>query len=208
MRRRLWLGAALLTVLVTTGCSGVGSTTSGSAPTEPAATHVMPDGTVMDGVEHEGHGTSADSAVGPSEAARMVCAGEVPDAVAGMFELTGSIPLTSSWAAPLFTCTYDIEGTPLVLTVYDATDETDGARHFDELRAQYPQAQDIEGMASLGLPSFATGDGRVAFMRDGKTLFVDATALPTGVGADKTQTPAEAAYAVASAVLVCWTHHS
>jgi hypothetical protein len=207
MRRTTLLAALAIPLLLLTGCSAAAESDGAGSDAGSAPTHVMPDGSVMDGAEHEDH-DSPEPSEGPSEAARMVCAGEVTDAIAGMFELEDSIPVTSSWASPMFTCTYDIKGSPLVLTVYDATDETEGEQHFAEVEQSYPTATKIDGMASLGLPSFATGDGIVSFVRDGKTLLVDATKLPVGVGADPTQTPAESAYAVASAVLVCWTHHT
>jgi hypothetical protein len=59
-------------------------------------------------------------------------------------------------------------------------------------------------MASFGFPAFETPRGDVGFIKDDKTLWVDATRLsggdlPTG------QTRQDVAYGVAAAVIGCWT---
>lgn len=137
----------------------------------------------------------------------MVCEGQVVTSVADVLGLESELSPSSSWDKPMFTCTYDVDGKPLVLSVHDATDEADGQKHFDELQKSFENAEDIKGMAGLGMPSFSTGDGIVAFLRDGKTLMVDATALPNGLGPNGSKNQDDAAYAIASAVLVCWVEH-
>jgi hypothetical protein len=226
MARTTRKSATLLTTLAVaslllSGCAAA----SGEPAQSPAApSHTMPDGTVMDGAEHDAHGedaahetegaahgedaaheTGMTDAQGASEAALMVCEGQVVTSAAQIFDLEASATPSSSWDSPLFTCTYDVDGAPVVLTVHDVTDAAAGQEHFDALQ-QTLGAEDIEGMLGLGLPSFSTGDGVVAFLRDGKTLTVDATALPDGFAGDAT-TQDEAAYAIASAVLTCWVEH-
>lgn len=216
MARSTWLGAIAVTALLLTGCAGA------AAPQpSPAPSHTMPDGSVMSGAEHEGHETepSADDsqaddshdagvhesgADAPSPAAEMVCAGQVVTAVTATFRLDDQAASVASWDAPDFTCTYDVEGSPLVLTVHDATDVAAGEQHYAGLQ-QGLGAEDIDGLLGLGLPSFSTGEGVVGFLRDGKTLTVDATALPAGFAGDMTRD--EAAYAIATAVLGCWVEH-
>ena len=56
----------------------------------------------------------------------------------------------------------------------------------------------------MGLPSFATPDGNVAFLKDGKTLRVDASGLPATT-LPQGSSNGEVAYAVAAAVVGCWT---
>lgn len=218
MARTTWLGIVAAAALLTTGCASAAP--AAPRPT-PAASHTMPDGTVMSGAEHEGHGADqhgaashgtdehghagADDGQGPSAAARMVCAGQVVTAAATIFALEGTAEPASSWDAPMYSCTFDVDGAPLVLTVHDVTDAGAGRAHFDALQSTL-RAEQIEGMLGLGLPSFSTGDGVVGFLRDGKTLTVDATALPEGFG-DGARTQDEAAYALASAVLTCWVEH-
>lgn len=230
MARKTWLGIVAAAALLTTGCAGAAAETPEPAP---APSHTMPDGTVMSGAEHEGHGeshgdehgdeghgaehegdgdgTHGDAAHehegdGPSAAAQMVCGGQVDTAAAAILALEGDVEPASSWEAPMFTCSYDVDGAPVVLTVHDVTDAGAGQAHFDALQTTL-RAEEIEGMLGLGLPSFSTGDGVVGFLRDGKTLTVDATALPDGFG-DGARTQDQAAYALASAVLTCWVEHS
>lgn len=220
MAHKIWLGAVAAASLLLIGCAAMAAEPSAT----PEASHTMPDGTVMPGSEHEGHGGATagasgehdgehasaagdahDSEHGPSEAARMICDGQVVTSVASILQLEGDVTPSSAWEAPTFSCTYDIDGEPLVLTVHDVTDAAAGREHFDALQEDLG-AEEIEGMLGLGLPSFSTGDGVVAFLRDGKTLTVDATALPDGFAGDAT-THDEAAYAIASAVLTCWVEH-
>ena len=138
----------------------------------------------------------------------MVCTGQVVTAITKIFGLDDEPTPTPAWDAPVYSCAYEVDGSPLELSVHDATEVSDGEAHFAELRDGLESAEDIEGLLGLGLPSFSTGDGIVAFLRDGKTLVVDATALPSGLGPDGTRTQDQVAYAVASAVLTCWVDHS
>lgn len=213
MYRRKWFGLIAIASLLMTGC-GAAASESPESP-KPQSSHTMADGSVMSGSEHEGHagGPGASepgpaSSQGPSEAARMVCNGQVVESVSDVVGLEGELTPSSSWKKPMFTCTYEIDGKPLVLSVHDATDEATGKKHFADLQKSFDNAKDIEGMAGLGMPSFATGDGHVAFLRDGKTLLVDTTALPDGLGPNGSKTQHDAAYALASAVLVCWVEHN
>ncbi len=108
----------------------------------------------------------------------------------------------------MFTCTYEIDGQPLMLSVHDATNQEAGNEYFAALQNRTDNAATLDGTLGLGMQSFSTGAGIVAFMRDGKTLLVDATALPAGLGADKTTTQSQAAYSIATAVLLCWVEHN
>ncbi|GEK79654.1 hypothetical protein [Agrococcus baldri] len=210
--RAAWLCAIAASAVLLSGCA---SATAEPAEPAPQPSHTMPDGTVMSGAEHAEHADGAEhgdggehhasDGEGPSAAAEMVCGGQVATAAASMLGLEGTPEPSSSWDAPMFTCTYEVDGAPIVLTVHDVTDADEGQQHFDELQASLG-AEEIEGMLGLGLPSFSTGDGVVGFLRDGKTLTVDATALPDGF-ADGSMTQDGAAYALASAVLVCWVEH-
>ena len=202
MDRRTWLGAAAVVSLLLTGCAA--SAASTPALPDPKASHPMPDGTEMPGSEHDAHASEG----GPSEAAQMVCAGQVVTAITKILGLEDEPTPAPAWEEPVYSCTYEVDGGPLELSVYDAIEESDGEAHFAELRGGLENAEDIEGLLGLGLPSFSTGDGVVAFLRDGKTLVVDATALPAGLGPDGTRTQDDVAYAVASAVLTCWVDHS
>ena len=205
MQNRRWLVATAVATLLMTGCAGTAPQAQSGPNPEPA--HVMPDGTVMSGSEHEDHETDHENEHGPSVAAQMICAGQVVTAVANVLGLGSEVSPSSSWEKPMFTCTYEIDGQPLVLSVHDATNQAEGEEYFVALQSSMDNAATMEGTLGLGMRSFSTGEGIVAFMRDGKTLLVDATALPAGLGADKTTTQSQAAYAIATAVLVCWVEH-
>lgn len=215
---KAWLTTLAVASLLLSGCAASAAETPQPAGAEspaaatPAPSHTMPDGTVMAGAEHgmsedehEGHDSEATDAREPSDAAAMICSGQVVTSAVSILGIDGTATPSSTWDAPMYTCTYDVDGAPVVLTVHDTTDPAAGEAHFDELQASLG-AHEIEGLLDLGLPSFSTGDGVVGFLRDGKTLLVDATALPDGFG-DGSRNQDGAAYAMASAVLVCWTHH-
>ncbi len=206
MDLRTRLAAVAVAALLLTGCASATPAPDGSVAGAPAAeaTHTMSDGSVMAGSEHGAHG--ARGAEEPSDAAQMICAGQVTRAITSMLDLQGEVEPTSTWNEPTFTCTYDIDGAPLMLSVDDATDLEAGEAHFDGLQGTVEGARDIEGLLALGMPAFTTDAGIVAFLRDGKTLLVDATRLPSEL-AGGTMTRDEVAYAVASAVLVCWVEH-
>ena len=142
----------------------------------------------------------------PTASATMVCRdGEVRGAVRRTFSPGRNAHRAEHWsAAPrLLTCSYALRGGPLVLSVQDAVDAASGHAYFGRLR-RHLAAHRIAGMESLGLPGYETAAGDVLFLKDGKTLHVDATrvraaSLPDGY--DRS----DAAYAIASAVLACWS---
>ena len=85
----------------------------------------------------------------------------------------------------------------------DLTAAVPGRTYFDHLRHQSAGAIPISGMESFGLLAFETTSGQVAFLKDDKTLLVDATGLsprrlPSGTSRQ------DVAYAVAAAVIGCW----
>ncbi|WP_207457431.1 hypothetical protein [Desertivibrio insolitus] len=201
MPRTTWLAALAAASLLLTGC---GAQAQAAPAAEPS--HVMPDGSVMPGAEHGDHGAH-ESEYGPSEAAQMICDGQVVTAVGEILGVDAAPVPSSTWQEPTFTCSYDVDGAPLVLSVHDATEVAEGEAHFSELQGSLAGAETIPGLAGLGMPAFSTGDGVVGFLRDGKTLLVDATALPDGLGASGTKTRDDVAYGTAAAVLVCWVEH-
>lgn len=212
--RSTMVRSMLLTLLVVPlgACSAAGGTSDADRGAG-SESHTMADGAVMDGERHvhdDGH-THGDSPgdgapVGPSAAARMICTGQVVEDVTRVMGLERAVEPESSWTKPMFTCTFGLPAGPLVLSVHDAADPTTGEAHFRTLRASRADATPINGVYSLGLPAYETADGTVAFVKDGRTLEVDATAL-RGLPASQELTRTEIAYAVAASVLACWTEH-
>ena len=180
-----------------------------------AATAVLAIGTLAVGcgsqhVEHEDHhhATAMDMSDmnRPSEPAAMICSDETRDAVRRTFALSSPPHSTDSWHKQqmLYSCLYDVRGSRLTLSVYDAMDAAAGRSHFDRLRSQLPGAHALRGVQALGFPSYQSASGHVVFLKDGRTLDVDASGLPVSA-LPKGFSRTEAAYGVASAVIACWT---
>lgn len=207
MSRTSWLSAvALAGSLLLSGCAGSQAQTDHEHSRHSGhsgSTHTMPDGAVMADSEMPGGKTRQ-----PSAAAEMICAGDVVEDVSRILALEQDPEHVSSWDEPMFTCTYDLDAGPLVLTVHDATDRTSGHEYFTSLRGRIGDTERLAGMTSFGLPAYETADGSVVFLRDGKTLHVDATALAAGLGPDGTMNQNDVAYAVAAGVIACWTEHA
>ena len=142
----------------------------------------------------------------PSQPARMICSDEIRDAVKRTFALTRAVTGTGSWEVGdrTYSCTYRLPGGTLRLSVQDALAETEGAAYFRTLRGRLPDGRTIRGVEGFGLPSLQTSAGQVAFLKDGKTLVVDASALSRS-GLPKGYSRSEAAYSIAAAVVACWS---
>ena len=90
------------------------------------------------------------------------------------------------------------------MTVRDDTNLAAGSAYFAALRSKLAGAKPIGGGANFGFPAFSTPNGNVAFLKDGKTLLVDASGLPDDV-VPSDFTRLDAAYSAAAAVIECWT---
>ena len=205
MKPRLLLTApaiAGLIGLLVSGCGHAGSphasqAASGSPP--PSSSSAPDDMTGMGGMN-----MSDPAGAGPSSVARMVCSDEIKHATKRAFALPGDPSTSHRWKDGIFACTYHLAGGPLVVSVNDATDHKKGQAFFNRLRSNLPTAAPIKGVEAFGFPAFQTRAGDVAFLKDGKTLHVDATRV-----ANATLPPQfsreDVAYAVAAAVIACWT---
>ena len=141
---------------------------------------------------------------GPSAAAQMICGDEIADAVTRTFRLDHTAEPTHTWSDRLFSCDYELPGGMLHLSVKDSTREEAGLSHFSKLGASLPGMHPIRGLESFGLPAQENSAGDAIFIKDGKTLHVDATDLrASALPPDFTRS--ELAYGVAAAVVGCWT---
>ncbi len=207
MNRRTALVVACLPLVLApvAGC--------GSSSARPEATHVMPDGQTMSGSSMPGSGGmeqqsgtagSSTGEAGPSQAAAMVCSDEIRDAVAHTLQLDHAPRGLRSWGHELFRCSYLLDAGELRLSVKDLDGARAGGMYFDDLRARLPLSTSLRGVEGLGLPSFETPEGDVAFLKDHKTLWVDAGRLSrAGLPAGMSRT--DVAYGVAAAVVACWS---
>jgi hypothetical protein len=189
------IGAVAVLPFVVAGCASTGAATQATPRSSPSMHHSMAPGMSMADTAHH---------AGPSASALMVCSSEIREDVAGVLALRSPAPTTTSWARHQYTCTYRLPTGPLVLSVQDSTDVRVGRAYFDRLRARLAGARTIRGLASFGLPAAQTKDGRVIFLRNGKTLEVDARGLPPRIGPHR-RSPADIAYAVAADVVGCWS---
>ena len=192
MRARSLAVVLVALSVLSAGCASTGQPDSSRARARSAATHDS----------SRSAGPSAPS--GPSAPAKIICGDEIRTAIPVTQGLPATPRSTSTWADQIFTCSYTVGGGTLALSVEDSPDTESGSAYFADLQSRLPGAQALPEAATMGLPSFATPDGNVAFLKDGKTLRVDAsglpaTSLPTG------SSSGEVAYAVAAAVVGCWT---
>ncbi len=141
---------------------------------------------------------------GPSASARMICSPEIRSDVAKTLAMTATPPVKATWAHEVYTCRYALPSGPLVLTVKDLPDAASGRTYFDGLRHRLGRTQSLSGLSGLGLPAFETRGGNVAFLKDGKTLLVDASRLPVSAGPQH-QSRTDIAYQIATDVLACWS---
>jgi hypothetical protein len=195
--------ACATTAALLTGCGSTDAGHAGASSSKTSAPSPSPE-------HHAGmqmQDTDLSSAAEPSGTATMVCReDEVRDAVRRTFGLAAQPRRTEKWNPEdrLLTCTYALPGGPLVVTVQDATDAEAGRAWFERLRTQVHDAHRITGMESFGFPAYETDAGDVLFLKDGKTLHVDATGL-TATSLPDGYDRSDAAYSIASAVIGCWT---
>jgi hypothetical protein len=133
----------------------------------------------------------------------MICGDEIRAAVRRNLGLTRAPEGRSTWSRELFACTYRLPGGSLRLSVEDLDRAGPGRAYFDGLRRQLGGTT-IEGVESFGLPSFETARGDVVYLKDDKTLWVDAAHVP-GRDLPEGESREDVAYGVAAAVIGCWT---
>jgi len=204
MRARRAIAPALLAVLVA-GCGAEAAHQAGGNVV-PAGMHRMADGTVMRDSDMGVRAKAEAYPAQPSSSAAMICTPQTHAALQHNLGLSAVPMSTDRWAGGVYTCTYHLSGGDLVVSVDDAADVAVGQRHFDAMRADIPDLHRIRGLQSFGLTGYADGRGTVLFLKEGKTLDVDATELPTSIGRYQ-QSPGDVAYGVAAAVLACWSEH-
>lgn len=213
-----WQHGLVATVsLALSGCASSGhSDSAGNTPPPGDAGMTMANGMTMGPGESMGPSDtmpgmtnpadpSSDGAGDlPSDSARLVCGTEIARNVEKLAGLAATPQGTATWADGLYTCTFQLPAGPLVLSVKDSTDLSVGHAYFTSLRERLGSTRPLHGLQALGLPAYETRDGETVFLKDGKTLLVDATRLTEEVG-PHTASPAEVAYEIATDVIGCWS---
>lgn len=210
MRKRNLLGSLAVASLLLSGCSAAVGTpgqeqvspeSPATAAAAPASSSPAPTGSTPAAAK-----AAVNTAGGPSEASRMICNDETKGDVAQILALTSAPSTDTAWADSTYTCTYRLDGGPLVISVKESPDAAAARKHFDALQKKLPGAEPIKGLANLGFPAYQTPDGSVVFLKDNSTLHVDGSRLPAALGPDGV-TPAAFSYQVATTILACWTEH-
>ena len=215
MKTRM-LAAVLATAAVTAGCGTTGmQMTGGRSAHDHAARpsmrhmHGGPGGSGMAMAGMHMRATAPGSGTGagadqPSVAAAMICAVDTGRAIQRAFGLHAVPMRQQMWMPPVYGCAWKLPHSRLDMAVDDASDPADARQRFARIQAGTPRAHRIVGMANLGFPAFQSSAGMTVFLKDGKVLSVDARKvspqdLPRGSSREA------AAYAVASAVIGCWS---
>lgn len=185
-----------------------GCATTGAQPSPSGAGDSMsPQMSMSPGMEMSPGMSMSDMAAqqaGPSASARMICSEETHRSVATTLRLDSRPTSHDTWADGRYTCSYHTPQGILVLSVEDSPDPKTGRAHFDRLRHTLGDPPLLGGMTGLGLPAFETGTGQVVFLKDRKTLEVDASALTGDLGASG-QNRSDVAYQIATDVIACWS---
>lgn len=194
--------------LLVSGCGGASPTSAGSGAAASSAS-ASPGGAGANPGTGSGMNMDMGSADSPSKPAAMICSPEIRDAVRRTFAMSRPPGRTPAWAktSRTYTCTYQVPGGRLRLSVQDALQAKQGRASFDRLARSVAGATPLRGMDSFGFPSFSAPSGKVGFLKDGKTLVVDASLLPTSA-LPTGYSRQEAAFSVASAVIACWNEGS
>jgi hypothetical protein len=203
--------AATLAVLglLLAGCGTAGSaatTHPGTSPSVAKGMHRMPDGSLMPDSQMSSMPGMGRTSSKPSATAAMICSTEIRHTLQKNLGAATAPRSSTRWADRIYTCTYHLTQGELTASVQDAATVPAGQRFFAAIRARTPGLHKITGLQSLGLPGYADNHGIVLFLKDGKTLQVDATALPAATGRYH-QTPAAVAYGLAADILACWSEH-
>jgi hypothetical protein len=145
----------------------------------------------------------AQHATRPSASSLMICSTETRHNLATLLGASRPPLASSSWANRVYTCTYHLSRGPLVLTVQEAGTPAAGRRYYNALRARLGPSQPLTGAQGLGLPAFETNNGAAVFLKDDKTLQVDASRLPRSVGGAH-RSRSDLAYTLATDIMGCW----
>lgn len=207
VNRRTWAALAGMPLLLA-ACG----TNTASAP--EAASHTMSDGSTMSGSMSGMHMTGkvdpklaikAGTRRSPSASARMICSGEIRQAIRNKLELSHLATGMHVWGDTIFSCSYRLPaGGDLRLSVKDLDAAGPGRAYFEQLRSRTPGARTIKGLAAFGFPAFESARGDTVFLKDHKTLWVDASRL-TGADLPPGTSRQDASYGIAAAVIACWT---
>lgn len=195
--------AAAMAVTALAGCGGQSVQVSSHAQTG-SGMMTMSDGSVMKMSDMPSSSVDGDTSGGPSATARMICGHETADAIQKSLALKDAPNgYGGVWISPDYYCNYRLPSGVLKLTVQDLSATSTQRTTFDSLRSRLSHPTAITGLANFGLKAFQTKRGDVVFLKDNKTLWVNASGIATS-GLPAGMSRSDIAYAVASSVIACW----
>ena len=208
MNARKWPVVLLISIsFLLTGCANVQSNASQVTPTPSMSPGMsMAPGQSMPSTSSTAAKQPVASSVNsnsPSKATRMICGSETRTNVAALMGLTVSPTTQTHWANHIYTCTFKLTVGYLVISVKESSGVPKARIYFNALRVRLGHTKPITGIANLGFPAYESMTGTVVFLKDNKTLEVNASALPAHVGHEGS-TRADFAYTVATDILACW----
>lgn len=205
--RKHALSALAAASLLLSGCAtAAGAAGPGSTAVVPSSSSAAAEPGHAGGHGHGSSTSGAPQAVGPSDAARMVCGDQPMDRLTSILDLDSKPHTVDNWTDSTFTCTYHLEEGALEISVREAGDEASARTYFDAMQALAKDAKPVEGLANLGFPAYETADGSAVFLKDHFVLQVDASDLPAVLGPESITRNA-LAYQLSTTILACWIEH-
>ncbi|SEK45247.1 hypothetical protein [Streptacidiphilus jiangxiensis] len=192
--RRFLLATTAAVGALAAGCAGTGHLSAGPARAPASLSASAAPGMRM---------PASEQTAGPSASALMVCSPEIRKDVTSILAPLKVPTTTTSWTDHLYTCTYQLPTGRLVLSVKESPDPASATAYFDTLRTHLGRTTALTAAQALGNPGYESADGTVVVLKDGKTLRVDATGMPTASGPHQLSR-GDLAYEIASDVLGCW----
>jgi hypothetical protein len=141
----------------------------------------------------------AREAVAPSAKARMICAGEAQEDLAGVLAVDAKVS-TPKWRDRIYSCTYRYPTGSFDISVTEFPKISVAKADFVRLAADPAITQPDLHMAD---GAFLRADGSIAVRTDRRVLKIDPTNLPTQFAKLKLSRP-DVAQAVATTILRCW----
>jgi hypothetical protein len=136
----------------------------------------------------------------PSKKARMICAGEAKDDIAGVLAITPVKVTKPTWVDRTYSCTYQYPTGSFALSVKQLPSRTATTAYFTALGTTL---QRLPNPLPMGDGAFQTPGGSMVVRKDNNVLVVDASKLPAEFSKLKL-VPAVVAQSVAMTILGCW----
>jgi hypothetical protein len=137
----------------------------------------------------------------PSKSAKMVCATEAQEDIAGTLRVKPTTVTTPTWNNSVYSCQYVYPNGPVTLSVKELRNGAATGRYFEKLGKTLDRRP---GKVALGGDAFTARDGSVVVRKDFKVLDVDISQLTGKLGTPPMDPPI-IALNIAATVMGCWT---